>query len=63
MMVALFWGANIGAVYPFVEVVFQGKTLHNWVDEQIETVQSEINPPAEAGVAPPVMSFSSSSSV
>jgi ATP-binding cassette subfamily B protein/subfamily B ATP-binding cassette protein MsbA len=34
-MVAVFWGANITAVYPFVEVVFQGKTLHDWVDEQI----------------------------
>lgn len=38
-MVAVFWGANITAVYPFVEVVFQGKTLHDWADEQIASAQ------------------------
>lgn len=33
--VAIMWGANIGAVYPFIEVVFHDKSLHDWVDEQI----------------------------
>ena len=41
-MVAVFWGANITAVYPFVEVVFQGKTLHDWIDQQIEKVEKDI---------------------
>lgn len=34
-MVALFWGANITAVYPFVEVVFQGQTLHDWAAQRL----------------------------
>ncbi|MCE9547904.1 MAG: hypothetical protein K8T25_20730, partial [Planctomycetia bacterium] len=34
--VAIFWGANIGAVYPFVEVVFKGESLRQWVDGEIE---------------------------
>ncbi len=42
VMVAVLWGANITAVYPFVEVVFQGKTLHDWVDHQIESVEKDI---------------------
>jgi ATP-binding cassette subfamily B protein/subfamily B ATP-binding cassette protein MsbA len=29
------WGANIGAVYPFVEVVFQRKSLASWTDEKV----------------------------
>ena len=35
LMVGLFWGANISVVYPFVEVVFDGKSLHEWVDGRI----------------------------
>jgi ATP-binding cassette subfamily B protein/subfamily B ATP-binding cassette protein MsbA len=41
-MVALFWGANITAVYPFVQVVFQGETLHDWIDDQMASVRQEI---------------------
>ena len=37
-MVAVLWGANITAVYPFVQIVFQGKTVHDWVDEEIAKV-------------------------
>ena len=33
--VAALWGANIGAVYPFVEVVLAGKSTHEWVDDRI----------------------------
>ena len=36
MLVALLWGANMGAVYPFIELVMQKKSLHNWVDERTE---------------------------
>ncbi len=35
IMVAILWGANLGAVYPFVEIVLQNKTLPQWADEQI----------------------------
>ena len=37
LIVALFWGANIGAVYPFVEVVIQNKSMHDWARERIAT--------------------------
>jgi ATP-binding cassette subfamily B protein/subfamily B ATP-binding cassette protein MsbA len=43
VMVAVFWGANITAVYPFVEVVFQGKTLHDWIGDQATAVQNDIH--------------------
>ena len=35
LMVAMLWCANIGTVYPFVEVVFQGKSMHEWVDDEL----------------------------
>ncbi len=35
IVVAFFWGANIGAVYPFVEVVIQNKSMHDWARERI----------------------------
>lgn len=44
LMVGLFWGANITVVYPFVEVIFQGESLHDWIDKRIadcETKQVE----------------------
>lgn len=51
-MVAVFWGANITAVYPFVQIVFQGKTLHDWVDGELNETQTQIDllekPPDEA---------------
>ena len=36
LCIAVFWGASISAVYPLVEVVFEGKTIHSWIDEKIE---------------------------
>ena len=39
-MVAVLWSLNLGAVYPFVEIVIKGKSLHQWVaDEDIESQQ------------------------
>ncbi len=35
LMVAIFWGANISAIYPFVEIVFKGDSMPQWVDRQI----------------------------
>lgn len=34
--VAIFWGGNIGALYPIVEVAFRGKSLQQWVDDEIQ---------------------------
>ncbi len=56
IMVALLWGANIGAVYPFVEVVFERNSLHDWVDnqattshEKIASLTNDINSMVESG--------------
>jgi len=38
--VALLWGANIGAVYPFMEVVFQQDSIHQFLDEELVRVES-----------------------
>ena len=35
LAVGVFWGANISVVYPFVEVIFQGKSFHDWIDDRI----------------------------
>lgn len=43
IMVALFWGANLGAVYPFVEVVLNdGKTIHEWAEQRIGSAETDI---------------------
>jgi ATP-binding cassette, subfamily B, bacterial MsbA len=42
LMVAILWGANIGAVYPFIEVIFHGKSFHQWVDEEVQTANNSI---------------------
>ena len=42
VFVALFWGANLGTVYPFIEIVLHNKSLHDWTDENIVEIQSEI---------------------
>ncbi|MEO8494837.1 MAG: ABC transporter ATP-binding protein, partial [Planctomycetota bacterium] len=36
LAVGVLWGANIGVVYPFVEVVFEGQSLQQWIDREIE---------------------------
>lgn len=35
LLVGALWGGNIGAVYPFVEIVSQNQSLGEWVDRQI----------------------------
>ena len=42
LVIALLWGANIGAVYPFVEVIFQRDSMHDWVDESIDQAAGNI---------------------
>ena len=34
--VAVLWGGNIGAVYPFVKVVLEGKSIQTWVADEID---------------------------
>ena len=36
LFVAVLWSANLGAVYPFVEVVLTGHSLHDWVDQEAD---------------------------
>jgi ATP-binding cassette subfamily B protein/subfamily B ATP-binding cassette protein MsbA len=40
-IVALLWGANIGTIYPFIDIVFQGDSIHEWVAVKIETSEAE----------------------
>jgi len=40
--VGVFWGANIGAVYPFVEIVFQGESFPKWLERKIAAAQQEL---------------------
>ncbi len=42
LMVAVLWGANIGAVYPVVEVVFKNKSMQQWIGEKIAENQTAI---------------------
>lgn len=42
LCVAVLWGANLGAVYPFVEIVLHDKSLHQWVDNRVEKSVSAI---------------------
>jgi subfamily B ATP-binding cassette protein MsbA len=41
LMIALCWGANIGAIYPFIQIVFRGDSLHDWVDGKIAAAMKE----------------------
>jgi subfamily B ATP-binding cassette protein MsbA len=37
--VAVLWGANIGTIYPFAEIAFQGDSLQKWAVVKIEKTQ------------------------
>ena len=40
--VALMWGANLGAVYPFIEVGMRNQSLHDWADGRIDDPEKMI---------------------
>lgn len=40
--VAICWGANLGGVYPFVEVVLNGKTITQWAEQRIADSEARI---------------------
>lgn len=50
LLVAVMWGANIGAVYPLIEVVFNNNSVDEWIDQRIETSQGAIEQ-AESEIA------------
>ena len=41
-VIAALWGATISTIYPFMEVVFDGKTLHTWVDGNLKNAQNDV---------------------
>ncbi len=41
-LVAILWGANIGGILPLVEIVFNGKSLHDMVDQRIADSETQI---------------------
>ncbi|GIX00601.1 MAG: ABC transporter ATP-binding protein [Pirellulaceae bacterium] len=43
LAVAALWGANIGAFYPVLEVTIHGKSMHEWIDTEIENYQQQLN--------------------
>ena len=47
LTVAVLWGANISVVYPFVEVVFEGQSLQQWVQRKIDSADAKANELAE----------------
>ena len=36
ILVAILWGGNISALYPVIQVAFQGRSLQAWIGEEIE---------------------------
>ncbi len=50
VLVAFFCGANVTAVYPFVEAVFRGDSMPQWVDHQIQATTDGIGR-LESGLA------------
>lgn len=42
VLVAACWGANLGAVYPFMEVVLKNHTLAEWAQEQLTNSNQRI---------------------
>jgi ATP-binding cassette subfamily B protein/subfamily B ATP-binding cassette protein MsbA len=41
LLVAAFWGGNIGALYPIVEVAIRGKPLQSWVEDEIAKAEQK----------------------
>lgn len=35
LLVAVVWGANIGVMYPVIQVIFRGESMQKWVNESI----------------------------
>ena len=42
LLVGFMWGGNIAPVYPFMEVLIKGRSMHQWVDAEIQTRKEAI---------------------
>ncbi len=42
VLVAVLWSLNLGAVYPFVEIILHGQSFHDWSEQQSTEIQSKI---------------------
>src|SRR4051794_28167876 len=42
LMVAVFWGGNMGMVYPLLQILIRSQNCQRWVDEKVEAGQTEI---------------------
>ena len=40
--VGVLWGANLSAVYPFMEITFKGQSMQGWIDTTIEKSEARI---------------------
>ena len=40
--IGLMWGGNIAPIYPFIEVLVKGRSMHEWIDNEIETCNEAI---------------------
>src|SRR5215208_2027409 len=45
LMVAAFWSLNLSAIYPVLKILSTDKNLQQWVDEEIEGHQKEVEDP------------------
>ena len=42
LVIAVLWGANIGTLYPLVEVVFKGDSLPSYVESRVNQSEAEV---------------------
>ncbi len=40
-MVAVFWGGNIGAVYPLLQILIRSENCQHWIEEKIDLADSD----------------------
>jgi ATP-binding cassette subfamily B protein/subfamily B ATP-binding cassette protein MsbA len=43
LAVGALWGANIGVVYPFVEIVFDNQSPQEWINGEVSTMERQIS--------------------
>ncbi len=41
LAVALFWGANLGTIYPIVDIVMKGRSLQQWADDNVSQAEAK----------------------
>ncbi len=51
LMVAILWGGNITAIFPIVDVIMEGKSLPQWIDEEIVAGHEKVKTYQAAAVA------------